>query len=289
MFENSSCDPHCARIHPAICTNRSTAILAHAMDDLELLTLPATMASAGEPRLKRFRLPDSELSVAGAQNALRSWFKEAGSKNIAGLLSAAADWPARGTPTPAQLCTHALYTLTMSFACEDSTIHPRHSRLVAAILAEQSAVDDSPVVVLSGSRRPEVEAMLIARSILIVLSKYRDLVKHPSKSMQIRRQASIDEWSKISTLCNKLRLPSGGEHNADPPTASSTRSTSIVVPDELDTELALLDADEGATLVGTNKKNKVTAMVEYNSTTNKIKTKTYNINKTKITHIQNKK
>ena len=270
MFENSSCGPHCIRIHPAICTNRSTAILAQTMGDLgdiELLTFPPTMASAGTPKLKRFRLPDSELSVAGAQTALRGWFKEAGSKNINGLLSASADWPARGTPAPAQLCNHSMYTLATSFAGVDHTIHPRHSRLVAAILAEHSSVDESPVVVVSGPRRPEVEAMLLARSILMVLSKYRDLVKYPGKSMQTRRQASIDEWSKIRTLCSKLHLPSGGEQYIGAPDSSAAdRSTSTVVPDELDAELALLDADEGATSVGTKSTKRNTVVFVFNTT-----------------------
>ena len=238
------------------------------LGDIELLTFPATMASAGAPRLKRFRLPDSDLSVAGAQTALRGWFKEAGSKNINGLLSESADWPARGTPAPAQLCNHSMYTLATSFAGEDHTIHPRHSRLVAAILAEHSSVDESPVVVISGPRRPEVEAMLLARSILMVLSKYRDLVKYPGKSMQIRRLASIVEWSKISTLCSKLKLPSGGEDYTSAPESSSAvaRSISTVVPDELDAELALLDADEGATSVGTKSTKRNTTVFVLNTT-----------------------
>ena len=213
----------------------------------ELLTLPATMESSGEPRLKRFRLPDSAMTVGDAQRALKKWFMECRCRNITALLRESSDWSVRGMPSAMQLCQHTSYTLATSFALYDPTVHPRHSRLAAAIMAEHGIKDSSDTgVVISGARRVEVEAMLMARNILSILGKYRDLVKYPAKALQIRRNATITHWTQISTLCGKIVLPTGGESSGTGPTASSSLQVGDIFPDELDAEMAFLSGADDA-------------------------------------------
>ena len=211
----------------------------------ELLALPATMDSAGEPRLKRFRLPDSAMTVADAQRALKKWFSDNRCRNISVLLRESSDWSVRGMPSAFQMCQHKAYTLVMAFAQYDPTVHPRHGRLVAAIMAEHGQQHEADTdVVISGHRRVEVEAMLAARNILAILGKYRDLVKYPAKALQIRRHATIPQWAQIGTLCGKLVLPTGAEHSGTGPTASSSVQVGDMVLDDLDTELAFLSGGD---------------------------------------------
>ena len=125
------------------------------------------MESSGEPRVKRYRLPDSDMGTGDAQRALKKWFVECRCRNITVLLRESSDWSVRGMPSAMQLCQHKSYTLATSFALFDPTVHPRHSRLTAAILAEHGIKDTTDTgVVISGARRVEVEAMLMARNIL---------------------------------------------------------------------------------------------------------------------------
>ena len=216
----------------------------------ELLTLPATMESSGEPRLKRFRLPDSAMTVGDAQRALKKWFTECRCRNITALLRESSDWSVRGMPSAMQLCQHKSYTLATSFALFDPTVHPRHSRLTAAILAEHSIKDTTGTGVISGARRVEVEAVLIARNILSILGKYRDLVKYPAKALQIRRHATISQWVQINSLCGKLVLPTGAESSGTGPTSSHSLQVCDIIPDELDAELAFLIGGDGVVPTG---------------------------------------
>ena len=128
---------------------------------------------------KRFRLPDSDMSVSDMQTALQRWFHTNASSNVDALLSFTDDWPKSGVVKidAWQLCLKAPYTLVGEFVVFDKTLHPRHARLTAALLNEHSKPDRVEPCIVS-SRPPAIEAMKLAQRLLAVMARYRELVKY---------------------------------------------------------------------------------------------------------------
>ena len=149
---------------------------------------------------KRFRIADSDISVHGIQEVLISWWTENGVRDATGLLHRAAKtWPGRGTPLVDELIMEAPYTLAMAMVKADQTLHPRHSRIVSALIAEHGSK-----ACMVTPRRIEFEAMEVARTILKVFSKYRDIQKDPVKKAALLRKCTVEQRNKLQQLLDQI-------------------------------------------------------------------------------------
>jgi hypothetical protein len=154
----------------------------------------------------RSRLKDSNVSATELREVFKTWFKVVGDRRIDDNLAAvSADWPARGMPTPSQLVQLQPLSLVQGILKVDPTLHPRHSRLVTAIVAEHGVNS-----CFGGTRGLELEGMLLARLILAVLRKYRDLAKYSDKWTAICKKASADERDELSRIVESIDIPSVG-------------------------------------------------------------------------------
>ena len=166
--------------------------------------MQAVPADALQTIGKRYRLPDSDCSVDQLVTVLTKWFEREGERSIPTLLETVTKlWPARGMPTARLLCVSAPYGFALILATIDSTLHPRHAKLTAAILE----VHSQEACFAGGRDRSEVRAMMFAKTLLCMTSKYRDLVSYATKAITIRRSSTIEEWGKISLLCSMILLP----------------------------------------------------------------------------------
>jgi hypothetical protein len=200
----------------------------------------------------RSRLKDSNVSATELREVFKTWFKVVGDRRIDDNLAAvSADWPARGMPTPRQLVQLQPLSLAHGILKVDPTLHPRHSRLVTAIVAEHGVKS-----CFGGTRGLELEGMLLARLILAVLRKYRDLAKYSDKWTAICKKASADERDELSRIVESIDIPSEGGRRAAPiEDLTDPSMTTAIVPyavggngsgtgmddlDALDAELGLL-------------------------------------------------
>jgi len=166
---------------------------------VSVFSLRATM----DLQVKRYRLPDSDVPVVSLQNALKVWFNKCGDRTINRLLKIVArDWPTRGSPLPSELSQFVPFAFAESMAEVDETLHPRHARLVSAITAENLSKQ-----CIDSDRRPELEAMLLSRTMLSMFSKYRDLVKYADKYAGCMRRATGEQKTKLDGLLDKIHLP----------------------------------------------------------------------------------
>ena len=218
--------------------------------------MQAVPGSALQKTGKRYRLPDSGCSVDELVTVLLKWFVRQGDRCIPTLLDSVTKlWPARGMPTAHLLCESAPYGFATLLVAVDSTLHPRHSKLAAAILDAHS----KEACFAGGRDCGEVRAMMIAKTLLATCSKYRDLVTYASKAITARRGSSIEDWAHLSLLCSKIMLPASsyssqpksigvaahGESvsgQAQVPTAYS--ATSALLDEDLDTLLHEIDVGE---------------------------------------------
>ena len=218
--------------------------------------MQAVPASTLNTTGKRYRLPDSDCSVDELVTVLTKWFEREGERCIPTLLETVTKlWPARGMPTAHLLCESAPYGFATLLAAVDSTLHPRHAKLTAAILD----VHSKEACFAGGRDRGEVRAMMIAKTLLGMCSKYRDLVTYATKAITIRRTSTIEEWGKISLLCSKIMLPAssyssqkkiigvaahGESVSAQPRLPSDCSAEATLFDDDLDTLMRDIDNDE---------------------------------------------
>ena len=152
----------------------------------------------------RSRLKDSNVSATELREVFKKWFLVVGDRRIdQNLASVSAEWPARGMPTPSQLVQLQPLSLVHGILKVDSTLHPRHSRLVTAIVAEHGVKS-----CFAGTRGLELESMLLARLILAVLRKYRDLAKYKDKWTAVCKKTTPDEREELSRIVESIDIPS---------------------------------------------------------------------------------
>ena len=151
----------------------------------------------------RSRLKDSNVSATELRQFFVNWFTLVGSRLIdQSLAVVSSEWPHRGMPSPAQLVQMQPRTLVEGILKIDDTLHPRHSRLVIAILAEHGV---KPC--FEGTRGIELECMLLSRLVLGVLRKYRDLAKYNAKWIAVCKKASPDERAVLSRIVEAINIP----------------------------------------------------------------------------------
>ena len=183
---------------------RQGCLLSHCFIVAAMLTIPA-MASSPLMNRGRYRLPDSTTSVSDIQQVLDLWWKAVGLRGASKLLRPVASaWPSRGTPLPTELVADTLYSLVFEMARVDPTIHPRHSRIVCAFIAEHGSQQGT---CMGTARRPEFEAMELSRTMLKAFSKYRDLVRDPCKQSAVMRRCTSEELLKLESLLALIVLP----------------------------------------------------------------------------------
>ena len=169
-----------------------------------MLTFPA-MSSSIMTSSSRYRLPDSSTSVSAIQAVLNAWWKTCGVRDATKLLRPIVTvWPSRGIPLPSDLVADTVFSLVIEMARADPTIHPRHSRIVCALIAEHGSTQG---VCMGTSRKPEFEAMELSRTMLKAFSKYRDLVRDPCKQAAVMRRCTTDERLKLESILASILLP----------------------------------------------------------------------------------
>ena len=90
-------------------------------------------------RGKRPRLADNAVPVQTLQKVLKSWAYELGCKCIdVNMAVARREWLGKGCPGATSLCWDAPYIFAKLMVEVDATLHPRHSKLVDAIIAENN-------------------------------------------------------------------------------------------------------------------------------------------------------
>ena len=152
----------------------------------------------------RSRLKDSSVSATELRECLKHWFTLVGTRLIDQALAVVStDWPLRSMPSPTQLVQLQPRMLVEGMLKIDNTLHPRHARLVTAILAEHGV---KPCY--EGTRGIELECMLLSRLVLGVLRKYRDLAKYDLKSVAVCKKASPEERDILSPIVATIKIPS---------------------------------------------------------------------------------
>ena len=116
------------------------------------------------------RIPDSNVTVAQLESWLQSWFAAMGSRIIPDLMqSVELEWDRGSFPHPIAMARFELVAMVENLLDVDSTLHPRHSRIVEAMINEHERK------ILFKKGNPGTEALKYARLVLRALSKYRDL------------------------------------------------------------------------------------------------------------------
>ena len=116
------------------------------------------------------RLPDSNVTVAQLESWLQSWFAAIGSRIIPDLMrSVELEWDRGSFPHPMAMTRLELVAMVENLLDVDSTLHPRFSRIVEAMINEH----DRKILFNEGN--PFTEAQKWSRLVLRALSKYRDL------------------------------------------------------------------------------------------------------------------
>ena len=100
----------------------------------------------------------------------------------------------RSAPSPSALVANNVYSLVHGIAGIDSTVHPRHSRLVCALLAEHGK---QPC--LNPEKRAEYEAMEQSRQMLRACAKYRELAKCSDIRVPTMKKATLEETCGFSS------------------------------------------------------------------------------------------
>ena len=152
----------------------------------------------------RYRLPDSNVSVSELQNVLRAWWVDCKHRDTTKLMEVIEQtWPGRGTPSPTEMESTIPYSFVHRLVGVDTTIHPRHSRLVAALIGEHTR---GPV--LTSGKRTEFEAMTVARSMLRMATKYRELAKPENKCKltAFYRRCTLEQRVKIDSVLSRIQL-----------------------------------------------------------------------------------
>ena len=183
--------------------------MASTSDNMLVLSLPEVPDSA-LMRGSRYRLPDSNISVAELQIVLRAWWKDCKHRDTTKLMEVIEQtWPGRGTPTPTEMESTIPYSFVHHLVGIDTTIHPRHSRLVAALIGEHTR---GPV--LTSGKRVEFEAMTVARSMLRMATKYRELAKpeNACKLTAFYRRCTLEQRIKIDSVLSRVEL--GGDERS---------------------------------------------------------------------------
>ena len=172
------------------------------------------------PMLERKnRLPDSKCTVKELQGVFHAWWKEMGTRDCTALVAhVRAHWQGRGIPAPVELVRHDIFSFMAELIKVDSTLHPRHSRLVCAMLAEHATTP-----CMSVQDRPEFEAILIARTLLHAMAKYRDTAKQPERLSACLRKATIEQQNKLGAIFDAVAFQVPGHvvsvvnaHRRDP-------------------------------------------------------------------------
>ena len=165
------------------------------------------LALENEPfRERKNRLPDSKCTVKELQGVFHAWWKTMGTRDCTALVAhVRVHWQGRGIPAPAELVRHDIYSFIAELIKVDTSLHPRHSRLVCAMLAEHGT---KPCMTVKD--RPEFEAMLIARTLLHSMTKYRDTAKMPERLSACLRKATVEEQHKLSVIFDAIAFQAPG-------------------------------------------------------------------------------
>ena len=176
-----------------------------------MLTMPPTSDSITMMQQSRYRLPDSNVSVAELQKVLRAWWADCTHRDTTKLMAVIEQtWPNRGTPSAIDMASTIPYSFVQHLVAIDSTIHPRHSRVVAALIGEHTR---GPV--LTSGKRVEFEAMTVARSMLRMTTKYRELAKpeNACKRTAFYRRCTLEQRIKIDSVLSRVEL--GGDERSN--------------------------------------------------------------------------
>ena len=174
-----------------------------------MLTMPPTSDSITMMQQSRYRLPDSNVSVGELQKVLRAWWADCTHRDTTKLMAVIEQtWPNRGTPSAIDMASTIPYSFVQHLVAIDSTIHPRHSRVVAALIGEHTR---GPV--LTSGKRVEFEAMTVARSMLRMAAKYRELamVQNKSKLEAFWRRCTLEQRAKLDKVLSRVQLPADGQ------------------------------------------------------------------------------
>jgi hypothetical protein len=165
------------------------------------------LALENEPfRERKNRLPDSPCTVKELQGVFKAWWKTMGTRDCTALVAhVRVHWQGRGIPAPAELVRHDIYSFMAELVKVDSSLHPRHSRIVCAMLAEHGT---KPCMTVKD--RPEFEAMLIARTLLHSMTKYRDTAKMPERLSACLRKATVEEQHKLGVIFDAVAVQDPG-------------------------------------------------------------------------------
>ena len=83
----------------------------------------------------RYRLPDSSVSVSELQEVLVAWWTDCTHRDTTKLTQAIEQtWPNRGTPSAIDMAHTIPYSFVHHLVGIDTTIHPMHKRLAAALI-----------------------------------------------------------------------------------------------------------------------------------------------------------
>ena len=152
----------------------------------------------------RYRLPYSNVSVAELQKVLRAWWTDRTHRDTTKLMQAIEQtWPKRGTPSAIDMANTIPYSFVHHLVGIDSTIHPRYNRVVAALIGEHTR---GPV--LTSGKRTEYEAMTVARSMLRMATKYRELAK-PENACRLTafyRRCTLEQRIKLDSVLSRIQL-----------------------------------------------------------------------------------
>ena len=142
--------------------------------------------------VKRGRLQDSFMNVAECQLCIREWLKGKRTCNIAALLVPTEQWTRGSTPSARDLSCDDLVDLVSRFAALDATIHPRQMHLATAIYSENECrlIEKLPALFVAQDNFPGGAPLSLARKIVFVFSKYRELVQYAEKRAALNVKAS---------------------------------------------------------------------------------------------------
>ena len=140
-------------------------------------------------RARRQCLADSNVTSKALQTVLAAWSDKCGTICIdMALEEVEREWIGKGMPAANQLCWTAPCAFVELLVQVDPLLHPRHGRMVDAIVAQ---VEQKKLKYENVFYPIEMHAMLSARCFLRICTKFRDLAKYPEKKHATLRKANL--------------------------------------------------------------------------------------------------
>ena len=157
-------------------------------------------------RARRHRLADSNVTSKELQTVLFAWSNKCGTMCIdMAIEEVEREWIGKGTPPAAQLCWTCPIAFVELLVEVDPMLHPRHCKLVDAIVAQ---VISKKLKYNTVTYPIEMHAMLSARCLLRICTKFRDLAKYPEKKLTTLRKANLS-----STTYHPQHYPTNTIHH----------------------------------------------------------------------------